>query len=108
MNIRNIKRISASLLIAAYAIVGSALAAEPTVEEFNAAFTKANETRKMAGELGHEWRDTAKILKSAQENAEKGELAKAMKLVAEAQLQAEQGIVQANREQSLWVSRIIR
>lgn len=83
-------------------------ASEPTAEDFNNAFAAANDTRKMAGELGHEWRDTAKILKKAQETAAAGDLKKAMELVAEAKLQGEAGIVQANRESALWEGRVIR
>ncbi len=91
-----------------FAVAGIAYAAEPTAEDFNAAFADANEARKMAGELGHEWRDTAKILKQAQETAQSGDLKKAMELVAKAKLQGEAGIVQAKRESTLWESRVIR
>ena len=91
-----------------FVFAGIASASEPTAEDFNAAFTEANEARKMAGELGHEWRDTAKLLKQAQEAAEGGDLNKAMKLVAKAKLQGEAGIVQAKRESTLWESRVIR
>ena len=83
-------------------------ASEPTAEDFNKAFAEANEARKMAGTLGHEWRDTAKILKQAQESAVAGDLKKAMELVAEAKLQGEAGIVQATRESALWEGRVIR
>ena len=83
-------------------------ATEPTVEEFNQAFQEANELRKTAGSLGHEWRDTAKILRSAVEAAQNGELEKAMNLVAQAKLQGEASIVQAKRESSLWEGRVIR
>jgi len=93
---------------AALAIAGVAQATEPTVEQFNAAFMEANEARKMAGEMGHEWRDTAKILKKAQETAESGDLEKALELVAQAQFQGEAGVVQAEREASLWEGRVIR
>ena len=83
-------------------------ASEPTVEEFNAAFVEANEARKMSGSLGHEWRDTAKILKAARKAAVDGDLKNAMKLVAQAKFQSDAAIVQANREQNLWKGRIIR
>lgn len=97
-----------ALFVVASLAFGMAVASEPTVEEFNMAFKEANELRKTAGSLGHEWRDTAKILKSAAEAAQNGELEKAMKLVAQAKLQSEAGIVQANRESSLWEGRVIR
>ncbi len=79
-----------------------------TVDEFNAAFAEANETRKMANSLGYEWRDTAKILKQAAEAAEQGDLDKAMKLIEQAKFQSEAAITQANREKDLWVGRVIR
>lgn len=97
-----------ALFVAASLTFGIAGATEPTVEEFNNAFKEANELRKTAGSLGHEWRDTAKILKNAAAAAQEGDLQKAMKLVAEAKLQGEAGIVQANRESSLWEGRVIR
>ncbi len=96
------------LACAVFAVAGVVGASEPTVEDFNQAFTEANEARKMAGELGHEWRDTAKILKKAQETAQSGDLKKAMELVAQAKLQGEAGIVQGQRESSLWEGRVIR
>lgn len=96
------------LFVVASLTFGIAGATEPTVEEFNIAFQEANELRKTAGSLGHEWRDTAKILKTAAEAAQNGELEKAMELVAQAKIQGKEGIVQANRESSLWEGRVIR
>ena len=78
------------------------------MEEFNAAFVEANEARKMSGSLGHEWRDPVKFLRAAQKAAVDGDLVKAMKLVAQAKFQSDAAIVQANREQSLWIGRVIR
>ncbi len=96
--------------LVAFAMSSSSVlwASEPTAEDFNVAFAAANEARKMASEAGHEWRDTGKILKSAQESAQQGDLAKAMKLVATAQLQSDAAIFQAERESTLWESRVIR
>ena len=100
-----LRTVVASALFFAAGVVG---ASEPTAADFNKAFADANDARKMAGELGHEWRDTAKILKKAQETAAAGDLKKAMELVAEAKLQGEAGIVQAKRESALWEGRVIR
>ncbi len=102
------KTLASALFVCLGLVFGVAGASEPTVEDFNTAFTAANEARKMAGSLGHEWRDTAKLLKQATEAAQGGDLTKAMQLVATAQLQADAGIVQANRESSLWEGRVIR
>ena len=96
------------LFVSAAMSINVANASEPTVEEFNAAFVEANEARKMSGSLGHEWRDTVKILRAAQKAAEGGDLVAAMKLVAQAKFQSDAAIVQANREQSLWKGRVIR
>lgn len=100
-----LRTIVACALFFTASVVG---ASEPTAEDFNKAFAEANDARKMAGKLGHEWRDTAKILRKAQETAAAGDLKKAMELVAEAKLQGEAGIVQAKRESALWEGRVIR
>ncbi len=86
----------------------SATSDQISIEQFNAALTEANDLRKKAGELAHEWRDTAKLLKSAQAAAEEGDLEKAMKLVAEAKFQSEAAANQAEREQRLWEGRVVR
>ena len=96
------------LFVSATVSFNVANALEPTVEEFNAAFVEANEARKMSGSLGHEWRDPVKFLRAAQKAAVDGDLVKAMKLVAQAKFQSDAAIVQANREQSLWIGRVIR
>ncbi len=95
-------------MAAATVLMCAGSAALADVEAFNEAFSKANDTRKQAAEMNHEWRDTAKVLKNAQKAAEAGDFDKAMALVAQAQLQSEQAIVQADRESKLWQSRIIR
>ena len=99
-----------SVMVAVIALaVGTAVTAdEVTVEQINTAFAEANDLRKQAGELAHEWRDTAKILKSAQEAAAEGDLEKAMKLIAEAKFQSEAAINQAERESRLWIARVVR
>lgn len=99
-----------SIIFATIALVitATASAEQISVEQFNAAFVEANELRKESGKLAHEWRDTAKILKSAQAAAEEGDLEKAMKLVAEAKFQSEAAINQAGREDRLWEGRVVR
>ena len=101
-----LKNISISMLVAlALGIGATAVASE---SEFVAAFTEANEARKQAGALSHEWRDTAKLLKSAKQAFTDGDVDKAMALVAEAKLQGEQATIQAERESKLWEGRVIR
>ena len=92
---------SASLLGAGSVTFGDAA-------EFNEAFLKANEIRKQASAAKHEWRDTAKLLKTAQQAAQAGDFDTAMSLVAEARLQSEQAVIQAERESKLWHGRVIR
>ena len=98
----------AVVVVVALAAGGTVSAEQFTVEQFNVAFVEANDLRKKSGELAHEWRDTAKMLKSAQMAAQEGDLEKAMKLIAEAKFQSEAAINQAEREARLWVGRVVR
>ena len=102
------KLITIIFTAAALAIGGAVSAEQVSVEQFNSAIVEANELRKKSGELAHEWRDTAKLLKSAQAAASEGDLDKAMKLVAEAKFQSEAAINQAEREARLWEGRVVR
>ena len=99
---------SAIVLIAILSCSVAGASDQLTVDEFVAAFVAANDARKQARSLGHEWRDTAKLLRKAKETAEAGDLESAMIYVVEAQMQADQSIIQATREQSLWISRVVR
>ncbi len=93
-------------LLLSFGLIGVSQSA--TVEEFNVAFVEANDLRKQARALKHEWRDTVKILRQAQKAAQAGDLDKAMQLVAKAKFQGEAAIFQANRELSLWKGRVVR
>lgn len=93
---------------AALMFCAMAIAEQVSVEQFNDAFVEANELRKKSGELSHEWRDTVKLLKSAQAAAQDGDLEKAMRLVGEARFQSEAAIKQADRESRLWEGRVVR
>lgn len=68
--------------------------------EFEAAVAAAEASRTKAASVGGEWRDTGKMIKSAQEAAAAGDYAKAMKLVDEARLQGEIGYEQAMAQQA--------
>lgn len=78
------------------------------MEDFVQAFQEANTLRKQSAELGHEWRDTAGLLRDARKKAEAGELEEAQQLVAEANFQAKAAIAQAEREAVLWMGRVPR
>ena len=75
-------------------------------EDFNAAWEAADAKRAEAGKAGFEWRDTGKMLKQAKEAAEGGDMETAMKLVAKAHEQAEDGLAQGKREANLWQARV--
>ena len=66
----------------------------------------ADAKRKEASSLGHEWRDTGKMLKNAKKEADAGNMDKAMMLVAQAQEESEDAIAQAMREQDAWMARV--
>lgn len=109
MKLTTLQNSAASLAFGFFLSLGLAATSQSaTVAEFNAAIIEANDLRKQARQLKHEWRDTAKILRKAQEAAQEGDLDKAMKLVAEAKNQSEAAIFQANREEKLWEARVIR
>ena len=79
------------LFVSAAMSFNVANASEPTVEEFNAAFVEANEARKMSGSLGHEWRDTVKILRAAQKAAEGGDLGSSNETCCSGQISERRG-----------------
>ena len=78
------------------------------MDDFVQAFKEANALRKQSAELGHEWRDTAGLLRDAKKKAESGELEEAHQLVAQANFQAEAAIAQAKRAEVLWMGRVPR
>ena len=63
--------------------------------EFKAAVEKAEASRKKAGSVGGEWRDTGKMIKKAKAAAKKGDYEKALKLANTAYRQGELGYRQA-------------
>ncbi|HHC74477.1 MAG TPA: SoxXA-binding protein [Thiothrix sp.] len=60
-----------------------------------AAITAAEAAHKAAQAVGFEWRDTAKMIKSAKEAAKAGDAEKAIKLANAAKLQGDMGVKQA-------------
>ncbi len=60
----------------------------------------AEAARKAAAKMGHEWRDTGKILKKAKQAAKAMDYAKATKLAKKARLQGELAQAQATAQQS--------
>jgi len=74
--------------------------------KFTKAWDEAEAARKAVGELGHEWTETKKLLKKAKDAHKDGKEEKAMKLVARALEQANDGIAQHKREASNWMARV--
>jgi methyl-accepting chemotaxis protein len=77
------------------AAVAAAEEIPATQEGFDAALTTAKDLQAQAAAAGAEWRDTGKLIESAQEAAGKGDFAKAVSLAGEAKMQAEMAIKQA-------------
>lgn len=81
--------------------MSSALAAE-TQASFEAAYAAADAARKQAAGVGHEWRDTRKMLKKAKATAKKGDYDKAVKLAQQAQQQGERAFEQGTLQAKVW------
>lgn len=69
-------------------------AADPAADPA-AAIEAAEAAQKAASKVGFEWRDTAKLIKSAKKALKAGETEKAIKLANTAKLQGEMGVKQA-------------
>ncbi|MBL4762044.1 MAG: LysM peptidoglycan-binding domain-containing protein [Gammaproteobacteria bacterium] len=95
----SIKYIFAALitlgLLAGCASTSVAPVTTGTAEEAQSAISAATSANAKAKELGVEWRDTAKLIASAEEAAAAGDYTKAINLANEARIQAENAIQQA-------------
>ncbi len=72
-----------------------------TKEGASKAIAAADASRKKAGKVGGEWRDTGKMIKKAKKAAEAGDFAKAVKLAKKAWEQGQMGYDQAMSQQEL-------
>jgi hypothetical protein len=70
----------------------------PDQAALDKAVADAQAARKKAASVGGEWRDTAKMIKDAEEAGKAGDFAKGIKLANEAQKQGELGYDQAMKE----------
>lgn len=95
----------ASLMLAACA--GDTMS-EPDEKSYSAAYEAAEAARKEAAKVGHEWRDTADMLKKAEETAAKGDYAAAQKLADKARRQSENAIAQAKEQEQAWQAAVIK
>ena len=93
----------ASLLVAC---AGTTVSADET--SFKATYDAAESARKKAASMKYEWRDTGKMLKKAKEAADKGDYKTAEKLAKKAKMQGEMAVAQANEQEQLWQSAVIK
>lgn len=80
---------------AASASGSSASVASAGKAEYEKALSAAKDAQKKAASVGGEWRDTGKMLTTAEEAAAKGDYAGATKMANKAMKQAESGYSQA-------------
>lgn len=77
-----------------------ATVSDATQEAFDAALSAAKELTGKATEKSAEWRDTGKLLKTAEKAASEGDFAKAIKLANTAKMQAEAALQQSDSMQN--------
>lgn len=76
--------------------------AETDDAKFQAAWETANLARLQAAELGHEWRDTKRMLEKAMALATEGDYEQAMQLVEHAEMESLRATEQAQQQATLW------
>ncbi len=69
--------------------------------EFRSLVEDAEEAIDKAAEVGGEWRDSRLILQNAKNEAQKGNLDKAMQLAEQAKIQGEMGFKQAKEQEKI-------
>lgn len=90
--------LAAGLLLLASASIQAA----DTDASFNAAWQDAEEARLHAAALGHEWRDTQKMLENAKALAAEGKHEQAMALVEHAKMEGKRAVEQAKQQALIW------
>ena len=75
---------------------------------FKAAYEAAVAARKAAAEVGFEWRDTKKMLRTARKLAKKGAYDKALKLANQARREGELGVIQAREQETAWRGAVLK
>ncbi len=93
----------ASLVVA---FAGNTVSADE--KSFDASYEAAEAARKKAASMKFEWRDTGKILKKAKEAAGKGDYETAEQLAKKAKMQGDMAVVQANEQEQLWQSAVVK
>jgi len=88
-----INKLALAALIAALALVGTAVAADKA--EAEAAIAAAKAAQKAAAEVGGEWRDTGEMIEGAEKAAAEGNFGSAVELAKMAEDQGHLGKEQA-------------
>ena len=87
-----------SLFLACALGLGGATALAADKADFDKAYEAAEAARKKAASVSGEWRDTAKIMKKAQEQAKAGDFKEAVRLARQAEHQGHQGYEQMTKQ----------
>ena len=91
--------LSTAALLSVMLSAGDLRAAAPDAK---ALIEQAETARKEAASLGYEWRDTAALIKKAQDALAAGQEAEASKLAQDALLEGQQSVAQAHTMQKSW------
>ncbi len=95
--------LSTAALLSVMLSAGEVHAADATAAPDAKAFIEqAETTRKEAASLGYEWRDTASLIKKAQDALAAGQEAEASKFAQDALLEGQQSVAQAHAMQKSW------
>lgn len=99
------KKVLLLLSMAALMPSGTGLLADPAAVS-PSLIEQAEAARKEADALGFEWRDTAKLIKSAKEALDKGQKEESDKLASLALLQGKAAVAQAKSTEKNWKTMI--
>ena len=80
----------------------------PTAENFKTLFAETETARRQAASLGHEWRDTGRLIKRAKRAAGRNDYAKAISMLQQARQQSLLAVEQAQRESKNWPNAVPR
>jgi hypothetical protein len=97
-------RITAGLALVAFATTASAA----TVDDFNAAYAKAEAASKQAHALKNEWTTTGAALKAAKTAADAGKFDEAVEQAQKAEALANGSVAQAKEQEKLWPDAVVR
>jgi hypothetical protein len=98
--------LSLAVVVVALLVLVPVVSNAATKEDAEAICSAADTARKQAADVGMEWRDTGKLIKSANKALESGDYAAAVKQCEKAKREGETGVKQAEIEKSSWASRV--